>query len=78
MRIELVWLTLTESIMVDFADIKPKRIGTVVMRSYGPCFIAQPGHLNWLTYEQREARVLRAAVLHRTEWQSAGPRPRPY
>jgi hypothetical protein len=74
-RIELVWLTLTDAILVDFADIEPKRIGTVVMRRYGPCFIAQPGHLDWLSYEQREARVLRAAVLHRAARGSAGSTP---
>lgn len=46
-----MWLTLTDSVLVDFADIEPKRIGTVVVRPTGPQFIAQPGHLDWLAYE---------------------------
>jgi hypothetical protein len=61
-RIDLVWLTHTDSILVGFADIEPKRIGTVVMRQDGPGFVAQPGHLDWLGYEDRERRLLNAAV----------------
>ncbi|MEU6858475.1 hypothetical protein AB0B28_06340 [Glycomyces sp. NPDC046736] len=61
-RIDLVWLTRTDSILVDFADIEPKRIGTVVMREDGPGFVAQPGHLDWLGYDDRERRLLNAAV----------------
>jgi hypothetical protein len=34
----------------------------VVTRPYGPGFIAQPGHLDWLRYEQREARLLGAVA----------------
>ncbi|MEU6246609.1 hypothetical protein [Glycomyces sp. NPDC047010] len=77
-RIELVWLTLTDSVLVDFADIEPKRIGTIVTGPYGPRFIAQPGHLDWLAYEERENRVLRAAVLCRAERTLPGPRLRTY
>jgi hypothetical protein len=64
--VELVWLTLSDSILVGFPDIEPKRIGTVVMRESGPGFVAQPGHLDWLRYEDREARLLHAAVLLRS------------
>lgn len=61
-RIALTWLALTGSVLVDFADIEPKRIGTVVMRDSGPGFIAQPGHLDWLRYEDRDARLLYAVA----------------
>lgn len=65
--VELVWLTLSDSILVGFPDIEPERIGTVVMREDGPGFVAQPGHLDWLRYEDREARLLRAAVHFRSQ-----------
>jgi hypothetical protein len=62
LRIDLVWLTHSDSILADFNDIEPKRIGTIVMRPYGPGFVAQPGHLDWLGYDDREDRLLSAAV----------------
>ncbi|THV43026.1 hypothetical protein [Glycomyces buryatensis] len=61
-RVELVWCKLADTVLVSFTDIEPRRIGTVVMRECGPGFVAQPGHLDWLRYEDREARLLRAAV----------------
>lgn len=62
LRIAMTWLPLTGSILVDFLDIEPRRIGTVVMRESGPGFVAQPGHFDWLRYDEREARLLRAAA----------------
>lgn len=72
-RVELVWLTLSDSILFGFTDIELKRIGTVVMRGCEPGFVAQPGHLDWLRYEAREARLLRAAVHLYAEHAAAAP-----
>lgn len=74
-RVELVWLTLSDSILVGFTDIEPRRIGTVVMREFGPGFVAQPGHLDWLSYDDREARLLHAALSLRDRV-NAAPRAR--
>lgn len=77
-RIAMTWLPLTGAVLVDFIDVEPKRIGTVVMRESGPGFVAQPGHFDWLRYEEREARLLRAAARLREvvafEWR---PKPCP-
>jgi hypothetical protein len=73
-RIALTWLPLTGSVLVDFIEIEPRRIGTVVMRESGPGFVAQPGHFDWLRYEERETRLLRATARLREavafEWRS--------
>ncbi len=73
-----MWLTLSDSVLVDFADIEPKRIGTVVMRPCGPGFVAQPGHLDWLRYEEREARLLGAVVRLYPARESADPSSPPH
>jgi hypothetical protein len=59
--------TALPSILADFTEVEPKRIGTVVMREDGPGFVAQPGHLDWLRYLDREARLLHAAVRLRSQ-----------
>ncbi|MDN3243415.1 hypothetical protein [Glycomyces tritici] len=73
-RIAMTWLPLTGSVLVDFVDVESKRIGTVVMRESGPGFVAQPGHSNWLRYEERKTRLLCAAARRREvvafEWQT--------
>lgn len=67
LAVELVWSRLSDTVLADFRDVEPRRIGTAVFGDRPePVFIAQPGHLDWLGYEGREARILEAAVrLHR-------------
>jgi hypothetical protein len=63
LMIELVWSTLSDTVLADFRDVEPRRIGTVVFAGRSePAFVAQPEHLHWLGYEEREERILRAAV----------------
>ncbi|WP_335991017.1 hypothetical protein [Glycomyces sp. MUSA5-2] len=60
---ELVWSVLSGTMLTSFRDIEPHRIGTVVFGGRSePSFVAQPGHLDWLAYENRAARILEAAV----------------
>lgn len=65
--VELVWSTLSDTVLADFRDVEPRRIGTAVIAGRAePTFVAQPEHLHWLGYEDREARILAVAVcLHR-------------
>lgn len=59
----LSWATLSDTVLADFCDVEPRRIGTAIMRRRGePRFVAQPAHLYWLGHESREARILQAAV----------------
>jgi hypothetical protein len=61
--VELVLSTLSDTVLADFRGLEPHRIGTAVFRGrLEPAFIAQPGHMDWLGYEDREARILKAAV----------------
>lgn len=61
--VELLWSTLSDTVLADFCEVEPRRIGTaVIVRRVEPIFVAQPDHLHWLGYEEREARILRAAV----------------
>ncbi|GAB3998599.1 hypothetical protein GCM10029992_24850 [Glycomyces albus] len=63
LAVELVWSRLSDTVLADFRDVEPRRIGTAVFRDRPkPVFIAQPGHLDWLGYESREARILEAAA----------------
>jgi hypothetical protein len=44
------------------------------MRLCGPGFVAQPDHLDWLRYEEREERLLRAAArLYTERWVAFDP-----
>ncbi|GAB3997787.1 hypothetical protein GCM10029992_21740 [Glycomyces albus] len=62
-EVELVWSTLSDTVLADFCEVAPRRIGTAVIGGRaGPAFVAQPDHLDWLGYEDREARILRVAV----------------
>ncbi|WP_199037219.1 hypothetical protein [Glycomyces salinus] len=62
-EVELVWSTLSDTVLADFSEVEPRRIGTAVIGGPAePAFIAQPNHLDWLGYEDREARILRVAV----------------
>ncbi len=71
--VELVWSRVSNTVLADFQDLEPRRIGTAVFSGRPePTFVAQPGHLGWLGYEDREARILAAAVRFYQEW-----RPRP-
>jgi hypothetical protein len=63
LAVELVWSTLTDTVLADFHEVEPRRIGTAVIGGLAePRFVAQPQHLHWLGYEDREARILQAAV----------------
>ncbi len=60
---ELLWSRLPDTVLADFRDAEPHRIGTaVVAGGTEPRFVAQPWHLDWLGYEGREARILEAAA----------------
>ncbi len=61
--VELVWSKLSDTVLADFYELEPRRIGTAVIGGRAePAFVAQPDNLDWLRYRDREARILRAAV----------------
>lgn len=61
--VELAWSRLSDTVLADFREGEPRRIGTAVIeRREGPVFVAQPDHLDWLGYEDRAARILEFAV----------------
>lgn len=63
LTVELMWSPLSDTVLADFLDVEPPRIGTAVIGGRSePVFVAQPGHLDWLGYEDREARILAVAV----------------
>ncbi|MCH7231109.1 hypothetical protein L0U85_09620 [Glycomyces sp. L485] len=63
LAVELVWSRLSDTVLADFRDVEPRRIGTALFNGRPePVFVAQPGHLDWLGYENRESRILTAAV----------------
>lgn len=76
LSVELAWSRLSDTVLADFRDGEPHRIGTAVIGDRDePVFVAQPDHLDWLGYENRAARILAFAVaLYR---EASGPlRPR--
>lgn len=63
LAVELVWSTLSDTVLADFRDVEPRRVGTaVIVGRAEPVFVPQPDHLHWLGYEGRDARILWAAV----------------
>jgi hypothetical protein len=63
LAVELAWSRLSDTVLADFREGEPRRIGTAVIgRRDEPVFVAQPDHLDWLGYENRAARILAFAV----------------
>ncbi|THV24486.1 hypothetical protein [Glycomyces paridis] len=62
LAVDLVWSRLSDTVLADFREVEPRRIGTAVFGRAEPAFIAQPDHLDWLGYENRADRILDAAI----------------
>jgi len=63
LAVELAWSRLSDTVLADFRDGEPRRIGTAVIACRDePVFVPQPDHLDWLGYENRAVRILEFAV----------------
>ncbi|MDA1358667.1 hypothetical protein O1R50_03480 [Glycomyces luteolus] len=67
-RVNFVWATVADTILVDFADTEPRRIGTVLIHGREePAFISQPEHHAWAKEGDRIARIISASAKYYSE-----------
>lgn len=66
--VKLTWATVPDTVLIDFADTEPGRIGTVVPKGRNePAFISQPEHHAWAVEPGRSAQIVAEAVARYTE-----------